>query len=170
MPLPANPLPKAEITACLRLSAKSPSGLEWKVAPEYKPQLAGKAAGCRHHSGYWDVMIQGVSYRAHRVVWYLCNGQDPGSQEVDHIDRDLSNNSPNNLRLADRSLQVRNTRKRKSCSSSYKGVTRRRDRWIANIGIWVDGRLTSRPVYLGIFNTEEEAWAEVLRHRPDLAA
>jgi hypothetical protein len=171
MPLPANPLPIELIGALLELCPDTASGLAWKEAPPFKPQLKGKPAGCKHHSGYWDVMLKGVAYRSHRIVWYLSRGFDPGDQEVDHIDRNKSNNTPENLRLASRSLQTQNRDKWKSSSSAFKGVAwnKARRKWSAACCLRrEDGSLT-RPKYLGLFEHEKEAWAEVLKHRPEWA-
>ena len=171
MPLPANPLPKERISELLELCPETGSGLVWKKAPPFKPQLKGKPAGCRHHSGYWDVMLEGTAYRSHRIVWYLSRGSDPGVKEIDHIDRNKSNNTPENLRLASRSLQSQNRNKWKGSSSAFRGVT-----WHKVSGKWhavcrlrrEDGSLT-RPKYLGQFEHEKEAWTEVLKHRPEWA-
>ena len=168
MPIQTNELPVSYIDEYLSVSNSSASGLEWRNDPPFKPGRIGTQAGYRHRSGYWDVTLLGKAYRAHRVVWYLHTGQDPGLSEIDHIDQDKSNNAPANLRLASRSLQRENTGKQKGRSSKYKGVTRRREKWIAACCIRQEGgALSSRPIYLGIFETEEEAWERVLDHRPE---
>jgi hypothetical protein len=169
MPLPANPLPEERISELLELCPETGSGLAWKKAPPFKPQLKGQPAGYRHHSGYWDVMIEGTAYRSHRIVWYLSRGFDPGAKEVDHIDRNKSNNTPENLRLANRSLQAQNKNKYSNSSSKFKGVSfkKARRKWQAACCLRrEDGSLT-KPKYLGLFEHEEEAWAEVLKYRPE---
>lgn len=55
------------------------------------------ANGYRVHK----ICFNGTKYqvRAHRIIWLACNGSVPDGLEIDHIDRDKSNNSINNLRL-----------------------------------------------------------------------
>jgi len=168
MPIQANKLPVEYIDEYLSVSDSSASGLEWRSDPPFKPGKVGTQAGYRHRSGYWDVTLRGKAYRVHRVVWYLHTGQDPGRLEIDHIDRDRSNNAPANLRLANRSLQGENTGKRNGSSSRHKGVSRLRGKWMASCCLrQEDGTLSNKPSYLGLFETEEEAWERVLDHRPE---
>jgi hypothetical protein len=167
MPQQAKPLPTTYIDEHLALDEFSPSGLVWKKAPRYKPLKEGKPAGYLHHSGYWDVTLKGSPFRAHRVVWYLSTGEDPLHWEVDHKNRRKGSNSPVNLRLADRSAQIQNTGKRKGCASKYKGVSIRNGRWCANARLRGVNGLLGKPVTLGYFDSEEEAWLEVIKHRPE---
>jgi hypothetical protein len=61
----------------------------------------GKPFGCRFNSGYIVGEIRNNKYAAHRLVWKWLTGTEP--QEVDHIDRNRTNNSPWNLRSTTRS-------------------------------------------------------------------
>lgn len=48
-------------------------------------------------------------YSAHRLVWVLSNKTDLSTDlVVDHIDRDIYNNSPNNLRATSQSTNCKN--------------------------------------------------------------
>jgi hypothetical protein len=73
--------------------------------------------------------------------------------EVDHIDLNGLNCQRSNMRWATRSQNLANKRKTAQNTSGYKGVSRRaRDRrWIATIYV------ENRPIYLGSFETREEA-------------
>ena len=79
---------------------------------------------------------------------------NPGDKsEVDHIDNNKQNNRINNLRLCSRSENNMNTRKQKTCSSNYKGVSyfKRDQKWLAVIHI------NSGQKHLGLFASEEDA-------------
>lgn len=76
------------------------------------------------------------------------------SDEVDHCNLDGLDNRRRNLRLATSSLNKANTSLRKDNTTGHKGVVRRKQRWIAQIG-W-KGQMR----YLGTFKTFEEAVAK----------
>lgn len=59
--------------------------------------------------GYRSVRLDGEVFAEHRLVWLWHTGDDPGDLQVDHIDRDSSNNHIDNLRLADYQDNLRNT-------------------------------------------------------------
>jgi hypothetical protein len=72
----------------------------------------------------------------------------------DHINNNGLDNQRHNLRLATRSQQAQNSRKRQGCTvSTYKGVYFREERskWGAKITI------KGKRVYLGLFETEKLA-------------
>jgi hypothetical protein len=48
-----------------------------------------------------QIGLDGRVLQVHRVIWYLHHGIDPGNLEVDHINRDPSDNRIANLRLVD---------------------------------------------------------------------
>lgn len=82
----------------------------------------------------------------HRFIMKVNDGRC-----IDHIDRDKLNNQKSNLRITDRTKNVRNCVKRKSNTSGYKGVFQRKDKWRA--GIRVDRKM----IWLGTFNDKEAA-------------
>ena len=88
------PIPQA-ITEILVIDEQSPSGLKYIKS--------GKSAGTKLKSGNWQICYKKGGYMAHRIIWFLHTGEDPLEQEIDHIDRNPSNNKINNLRLATRS-------------------------------------------------------------------
>jgi hypothetical protein len=87
------------------------------------------------------------SVRMHRVIM----GEPKGG--IDHINGDGLNNQRGNLRLATKSQNGGNSRKRSGCSSKYKGVTwhKRNSRWVA----YIKHQGVRR--HLGYFDTEEAA-------------
>lgn len=58
---------------------------------------AGTVAGYTDPLGYIIIQVKGVSYRAHRLAFLYMEGAFPPDQ-VDHIDRNPSNNAWSNLR------------------------------------------------------------------------
>ena len=112
-------------------------------------EVAGSPAGWTASSGYRYIKINRSSYKLHRIVWLLVYGEDPGEMEIDHIDRDKSNNRINNLRLADRISNCLNKGISKANKSGVTGVTYcKRDKlWVAK---W-------RCKCLGYFKTKDEA-------------
>jgi hypothetical protein len=89
-----------------------------------------------------------------KKVWLhrLIAGAGPGDT-IDHKDRDTLNCRRSNLRFATRSQNGGNCRISVRNTSGYKGVTRDRRKWMAQIGV---GRSNIR---LGSFSTAEEAAA-----------
>lgn len=64
------------------------------------PARAGSVAGWIDRKGYRLIRIDGVKYLAHRLIYAIVHGVDPGALLVDHIDGDKLNNKIENLRLA----------------------------------------------------------------------
>jgi hypothetical protein len=113
-PLP----PVAELKRLLAL--RSDGKLIWKRPTSIRAK-AGTEAGC-FANGYIKIGIHGIGYQAHRVVWVLAHGFDPGTKGIDHIDGDRSNNRLSNLRLCNQSQNCLNTKISPSNKSGVKGV------------------------------------------------
>lgn len=73
------------------------------------------------------------------------------SNEIDHIDGDKLNNQRENLRSATRKQNMANSVLNILNTSGYKGVTKRKNKWEANI------QINDQTIYLGLFDTPEEA-------------
>lgn len=137
----AKPLPSLQrVSEILRLDDRSESGLAWRkdVAPRAR---AGQRAGSvQPTTGHWRIKIDGEAYGAHRIVYLLAKGIDPGERVVDHIDGDGLNNDPKNLRLATWDENARNRRSVRGSASEFLGVGRERatGKWVAQIS--VDGK------------------------------
>ncbi len=91
-----------------------------------------------------------VNLSSHRMVFYLQNGYLP--EQVDHIDRDRSNNHPSNLRAATPAQNSQNTPSRGG-TSKFLGVhwCKARSKWQAFI------RVKGKKTNLGRFKKEDEA-------------
>lgn len=67
----------------------------------------GNRAGTLHNSGYRYIQINNKAYAEHRLAWYYCFHEWPENQ-IDHIDRNRSNNSIDNLREVTNRVNARN--------------------------------------------------------------
>jgi hypothetical protein len=117
----------------------------------------GAVAGTTTSQGYRNVCVGSTQYKAHRVIWLLVTGEDPGEFEVDHRDGDPANNAWHNLRLATRNQNQYNKKTCSHSSTGFKGVVAEprntNNPWAALISI--DGDR----IRLGYFHTPEEAHA-----------
>jgi hypothetical protein len=119
----------------------------------------GAAAGCsvggKSNTGYWRAGVDRGHYQAHRLIWRLVTGEDPGELDVDHIDGERTHNAWHNLRLGTRSQNASNQRLRSDNTSGLKGACWDpvNQRWEVRI------RFKKRSYFLGRFATAEEAHA-----------
>lgn len=97
--------------------------------------------------GRRSICIDGVFYGAHILVWLITTGEWPPIG-IDHRDLDGLNNRWSNLRLATKSQNGQNTRRRADNTSGFKGVA-----WDAGRGKWrADIRVPNGPrKHLGMF-------------------
>ncbi|MCF0112569.1 MAG: HNH endonuclease [Bacilli bacterium] len=65
--------------------------------------------GSRHPSGYRSITLNHKTYLVHRLIAEAFFGNIPENAEVDHIDRDKSNNAVINLRICSHAMNMRNT-------------------------------------------------------------
>jgi hypothetical protein len=70
--------------------------------------FAGKVAGSLDQQGYRRISVYSRFYKAHRLAWLYIHGVWP-EPEIDHINRIRDDNRIENLRVADRLLNMRNT-------------------------------------------------------------
>lgn len=102
----------------------SPTCLRFKTrthARQHPELIVGTYANQGRNRGY-SFMKNGSHYKCHRVIWYLCHGEDPYGFEIDHIDGNPWNNKIENLRKVHREINVRNAAKRKDNTSGITGV------------------------------------------------
>lgn len=74
----------------------SPSGLRW-IKDKGKVKAGTPAMTSANRHGYLRGRFNQQYYRAHRVVWFLFYGEWPYF-EIDHINRDRTDNRIHNLR------------------------------------------------------------------------
>lgn len=122
-----------------------------QAAKAWNAKWAGLPAGTsRNKQGYRQITIFGRTIPVSRLVWLLSRGEWPAEGLlIDHIDRDNTNDRPENLRLAS---SCQNCRNRSSVGAvPYKGVSFKRGKYEANI--MVNGAAK----YLGQFEDERDA-------------
>ena len=77
--------------------------------------------GSYDKDGYLIIKIKGKQIKAHRLIWFLCNGEFPKC-EIDHINRKRDDNRIENLRLADRKIQHENTTREVNKDTGVVGI------------------------------------------------
>jgi hypothetical protein len=104
----------------------------WVVAK--KGTRKNKIAGFKRPDGYSTVRVDGKHYLLHRLAWLFMHGYFP-EHNIDHIDRDPSNNRLSNLREATQQCNLRNCKKSKANTSGVTGVYwfKRDQKWSAKI-------------------------------------
>jgi hypothetical protein len=115
--------------------------LRWKKAPRQSKvkdgDLWGSLVSLKGSNGtriYRAGRFSGVDYYAHRLIWRMVTGEDPGEMLVDHEDRDGLNNRWTNLRLATHGENVENQAGHRRRKSPYKGVYQDKNgRWKAQV-------------------------------------
>lgn len=125
---------------------------------------AGSQCGSRNTRGYYQVRAPHKLYMAHRLIWVMMTGEDPGDLEIDHVNNVIDDNRWSNLRLADRSHNMFNASKARSNSSGSKGVF-----WRKDCSTWI-GLIVADGVryYLGRFEHKEDAITAVRKKRQEL--
>lgn len=110
---------------------------------------AGREVGCLGGRGYRSLTLDGICYRAHRIVFLMFHGYLP--KQVDHINGDKSDTRIINLRAATNAQNSQNKPKPKSNTSGYKGINRAGKRWSSYIAV------NKKRIYLGTFTCKHEA-------------
>jgi hypothetical protein len=105
--------------------------LRWKVARQKINK--GDVAGYKSKSdGYWYVGFDYHEFLAHRIIWLWVTGEWPKCQ-IDHWDRNRSNNKWVNLREATNSQNGRNSSAHRNSSTGVRGIDIRRGKYRVRI-------------------------------------
>jgi hypothetical protein len=123
---------------------------KWRT-PESPKVKAGDVAGYLSKRGYWQIKIGSRAYKAHRLAWVYMTGHPPTS-DIDHDNRNKSDNRWRNLRLASQSQNTANSKVREDMKGVSR-VTGCHDRWQARISINGETR------HLGSFDSPTRAHA-----------
>jgi hypothetical protein len=106
-----------EVTTLLKYDGEK---LIWRVSRGCVK--AGSTVGGVNSKGYVHVMINGVLFKAHRVIWLLVYKVWPTDQ-IDHINGNKRNNTIVNLREVSRQENQRNAKLRRDNASGVVGVS-----------------------------------------------
>lgn len=132
-----------------RLDYNPETGIFTRNPSAYKTGAKSKV-GTVCAGGYLQIFVLDYPYRAHRLAWFYVYGLWP-AEEIDHINGDPLDNRICNLREATHHQNTLNVKSWASCG--YKGVSKKRSRWIARICY------NGHQVVLGIFDFPEDAHA-----------
>ena len=110
----------------------------WRVRPNRRIRIGSKAGTeVLEHGNYRrvNIKVDGKLRKAHRLAWLYVTGAFP-PDELDHIDRDATNNSIKNLRTCNHKENNENTSLRADNTSGHKGVSwcKKASKWVARIG------------------------------------
>lgn len=108
--------------------------LYWANPPTRGHHKLGSSAGCTDGtSGYRYIKVDGVHCREHRLIFLLHHGYLPPN--IDHINRNKTDNRIENLRPSSESQNNMNRPKMKNNTSGITGVTwsKRKKKWIATV-------------------------------------
>ena len=132
---------------------------------KFNSQLLDNPVGTKKNDGYLILLIDGKSYRLHRLAWLYVYGVMPDS-DIDHINSVRDDNRICNLRQATRSENMQNLKKAmiNNKSSGLLGVSydKKLQKFYSRIGI------KGKRKYLGFFKTPEEAHAAYLNAKREL--
>ncbi len=134
------------------LNYESETGIfTWKVSNSNRVKV-GAVAGSPNGHGYLCIKVLNRLYRAHRLAWLYVNGSWP-KLDIDHINRNRSDNRIANLREVTHKQNMQNASKRSDNTSGHPGVCwhKQKSKWQARI------RHNYKRIYLGYYNTIEEA-------------
>lgn len=122
--------------------------------------MVGSVAGCFDPTyGYNLIRVDGTLYRSARLAWFYVHGRWPEPQ-IDHKNRNRSDDRLENLREANSKIQHDNMGIRSDNISGFKGVS-----WDASRKKWVAvARGRGLTKFAGYFDNVEDA-----AHARDLA-
>lgn len=122
------------------------TGLFTRLVSVNNRSRAGAIAGSKGANGYIVISVDSRRYYAHVLAWIYTYGEPP-TNEIDHIDRDDTNNRISNLRDITHSENCKNRVKPSNTG---------------HFGVWFNKktgryRATANNRYVGYFSSAQEA-------------
>lgn len=124
----------------------------WIIPTSRRVEVGSQAGSLRN--GYIGININGERLQAHRLAVAFVEGSLLGGIEIDHIDRNKSNNAYSNLLKTDRTGNMHNLGVRVNNKTGYRGIHFNKGKYDASITV------SSRKIHLGRFETFESALEE----------
>lgn len=128
-----------------------------KKAGRFQSRFVGKEAGYVSKRGYVVIQLGKKLHFAHRLAWLIIHGELP--PEIDHINRNCSDNRIKNLRPATHTQNKQNSSAHKKRGILPCGVRKDGKKFQAKI------RHNKKQVHLGSFATPVEAESVYLIER-----
>jgi hypothetical protein len=138
--------------------------LFWIERKCVKYPLGAEAGTCTNgKKGYLTLGWDGKRYLAHRIIYYMHTGTDPGDMCVDHINGDVKDNRPVNLRLATPRQNSQNmTRPMRNNKTGVLGV-----HWNSQNKTWCAKISVKRRAICQFFPNFDDAVAEIAKLRAE---
>ena len=112
----------------------------------------GSRAGAANTNGHIKIVVMGVAYLAHRLVWLYHSGMWPAN-EIDHVNGVRDDNRRCNLRECTHAENMQNRRTPSNNKSGHIGVS-----WSSAAGKWAARIQSSGKTYnIGVFSSVEDA-------------
>lgn len=112
------------------------------------------AMGYTAGGGYIEITVRSMAFKRSHLVYLWFTGLFPRTgEEIDHIDGNVHNDYPGNLRIVSRELNCRNARMREDNKSGYTGVFYHKSKKKYEASI----KVNKKSIYLGRFSTAEAA-------------
>jgi hypothetical protein len=146
-------LTQAHLKEILHLDLKT-GVWTWLIQPNGRVPI-GSIAGTPKRRGNLEIKIEGKLHQASRLAWFYVHGHWP-EDEIDHKNVNPADNRKRNLRKATHSQNAANRRKLAGkILNAPKGVSYHKGAGKFQAQIKKD----QRSIYLGLFDTAEEASA-----------
>jgi hypothetical protein len=117
--------------------------------------------GVASGGGYRFIKVNSVAYAAHRLAWLYMTGEWP-PHEIDHVNRNRSDNRFANLRAVTHKQNMENLNLSKANTSGFRGVSWAAGKWSAIITHFGERKV------LGTFDDIEQAKAARLAAEREL--
>lgn len=140
MPTKIEPLPPRDLLLTL-FKYDPDTGILSRISKR-KDHRCGEGIQCGslNSRGHIQVRAPLKLYQAHRIIWMLVTGEDPGALQVEHENTVKTDNRWGNLRLSSQLENTYNNNKYKNNTSGVKGVHKRKDNGMYMIQIKVSGK------------------------------
>ncbi len=127
------------------------TGIFTRLISRNKRHKVGEIAGTKNFEGYSVIIIDGISYRAHRLAWLYIYGSMPKNQ-IDHINGIKDDNRICNLReVSNAENQQNRVNLNKNNKSGVTGIDMRKGKY--RVRICID----YKSIHIGEYKNIEDA-------------